>query len=140
MEATDTLQAKGHPNVRSTHKTTLMLTTEEHLTTRGDCIIAIKATKGLKDLNQELKNLLREHSEVTMTIEINDKKLIITGKGHPELGLSHPEDMVIRKSMYICDRTLMIEADYAAIDVPKDIVRSLQDPNNNIKISIQALL
>ena len=35
--------ARGHPNIRATHKTTLEVTKEKELSPRGDCIIGICA-------------------------------------------------------------------------------------------------
>ena len=141
MEVTDSFQARGHPSVRSTHKTTLMFTTDEHLTTRGDCIIAIEANKGLRNLDPELRNLIKKTgSSVTVAIEVKGKKFKVRGEGHSDLELSHPSDMVIRKSRYICNRTLMIGADYAAIDISKEFVRLFQDPNNEVSVTISAHL
>ncbi|MCD6301577.1 MAG: DUF371 domain-containing protein, partial [Staphylothermus sp.] len=59
MVVVDVLYGRGHPNIRATHKTTLEITKEPHVTPRGDCIIAVNATKATKDLDPELKNIIR---------------------------------------------------------------------------------
>ena len=41
----------GHPNVRCLHQRTIEVTTDSHLTLRGDCIIGVRASKACKDLN-----------------------------------------------------------------------------------------
>jgi hypothetical protein len=139
MELAETFEAWGHPNIRSTHKTTLMVTREKGLTLRGDCIVAVKAEKGLKDLDPRLKELIRcEDAKVTLTIEAGDSSFIVTGRGHPRLSLNDPVDMVIRKSGYICDRTLMIGADKAACDIPSNFATLLQEGDQRILLTISA--
>ena len=46
---------RGHPMVRSLHPTTIEVTTESHLTEKGDCIIGVGATKGCLQLSEEVK-------------------------------------------------------------------------------------
>ncbi|TRO46315.1 DUF371 domain-containing protein [Candidatus Bathyarchaeota archaeon] len=141
MPIRETFKAWGHPNVRSTHSTTLMTTKDNHLSTRGDCIVAIRADKGLRDLNQRLKEAIRrEGSSVRLLIETEGKTFTIEGKGNPKLTLSHPSDMVIRKSSYICDRTLMIKADKAACDIDISMIELLQNENCQISLTIEASL
>lgn len=62
----------------------------------------------------------------------------VHGKGAKELELSHPTDIVCRKSSYICQRTLMIDADKAACDVPRRMVEMLKDPAKTIRIELEA--
>lgn len=51
----------------------------------------------------------------------------ITGFGHEDLTLTHPTDIVIRKSDYICPRTLMIGADKAARDLDENLIHDLKN-------------
>lgn len=139
MDAKETFEARGHPNVRSTHKTTLMVTRDEDLTTRGDCIVAVRAEKGTKDLDPELKEIIRNsETRVTLTMEAGDSSLNVVGWGHPRLSLSDPLDMVIRKSGYTCGRTLMIRADKAACDIPIAFIKLLQDVDQRVQLTIHA--
>ena len=46
----------GHENIRSNHKKTIEITKESHLTTRGDCIIGVRANSSCADLPDALKN------------------------------------------------------------------------------------
>ena len=48
----ETFSAYGNPNVKVTHRTTIMTTKDAHLTQKGDCIAAIKAEKALADLGR----------------------------------------------------------------------------------------
>lgn len=141
MPLRETFTAWGHPNVRSTHRTTLMTTTDDHLSTKGDCIIAVRAGKGLRDLNTRIKEAIRrEGSTVRLLIETEGKTFTVQGFGDPRLTLSHPSDMVIRKSGYICDRTLMIRADKAACDIDISLIELFRKENCQISLTIEASL
>jgi len=141
MPIRETFKAWGHPNVRSTHRTTLMTTTDDHLSTKGDCIIAVSAEKGLRDLNPRIKEAIRrEGSTVRLIIETEGKTFTVEGFGDPRLTLSHPSDMVIRKSGYICDRTLMIRADKAACDIDNFMIELLRKEKCQISLIIEASL
>jgi len=141
MPLRETFKARGHPNVRSTHGTTLMTTTDDHLSTRGDCIVAVSAEKGLRDLDPRIKDAIRRRgSTVRLIIETEGKTFTVEGFGDPRLTLSHPSDMVIRKSSYICDRTLMIRADKAACDIDNSMIELLRKENCQISLTIEASL
>jgi len=45
---------------------------------------------------------------------------------------------VVRRSGFISDRTLMIHADKAASDLPREMVRMLKDRRNSVSIEISA--
>ncbi|MHA2278224.1 MAG: DUF371 domain-containing protein [Candidatus Kariarchaeaceae archaeon] len=52
--------AWGHPNITSRHKTTWQITTEDHLTLNGDCIIGIRSNMGpSENIIYEMKVKLR---------------------------------------------------------------------------------
>jgi hypothetical protein len=51
----------------------------------------------------------------------------ITGFGHEDLTLTHPTDIVIRKSDFTCSRTLMINADKAARDLDEKLIDDLKN-------------
>lgn len=133
--------AWGHHNITCLHETTFMITKDEYLTPRGDCIAAIKAEKGLADLPSNFKELVKfEETVITLRIDVEDRCFIIEGKGDPNLIYSHPDDMVARKSDYIGDRTLMISANKAAIDMDREIVRMLKNDDQRVNITIKAEL
>jgi hypothetical protein len=116
-----------------------MVTTEEHLSKRGDCIIAVRSEKGLADLLPELKEKIRnDKAEITFTMETGDQRLIVRGQGHHELTLGDPSDMVIRKSNFICDRTLMIGADTVSIDIPPELIQHIVSHESEVHITISA--
>jgi len=130
--------ARGHRNVQSTHKTTLEVTKETTLTKRGDCIIAVESTKATADLPKEFKEEARkEGAQITVTIEAGELSETVKAKGSPHLQFTHPTDLVVRKSSYVCGRTLAIGADKAAIDFSRELVEKLKDPNQTVKVTLK---
>ena len=123
------IQFSGHENIRSNHQKTIEITKESHLTPQGDCIVGVCATSSCADLPQELKDKLRDpKSKVSFSINVEDHEFVIEGKGHPNLILTHSEDIVIRKSDFICPRTLAVKCDKASDLLPRDMVSLLQNP------------
>ena len=59
-------KAFGHQNVIGEHKSTVELTSEEHLTRQGTCIIGVGASMTLNKLDSEIKELAK--SEATKII------------------------------------------------------------------------
>jgi len=121
------ITARGHTNVKCTHKTTLEITKENYLTSTGDCIIGISADKSMLDFPEDFKEMLRKADRIVVEILVDDLREVIVGRGHKDLILNHPTDIVIRKSTYICPRTLMISANKSAKDIDREIVRRLRE-------------
>lgn len=137
MKITEIVDACGHENIRSTHKTTFEITKESTLTKRGDCVIAVGATKGAKDLSSEFKEAMkREDVQITITIEAGEVREVVKARGSPQLLFTHPTDMVVRKSNYICGRTIAIKANKAAKDISRKLIEKLQNPSQKIKITM----
>ncbi len=123
------IEFSGHKNLRSNHQKTIEITKESNLTTQGDCIVGVNATSSCADLPQELKDKLRiSDSKVTFSINVGEHEFVLKGKGHPNLVLTHSEDIVIRKSDFICPRTLAVNCDKASDLLPREMVSLLQDP------------
>ena len=134
----ETITAHGHPNLLAAHRSTLELTKESTLRREGDCIIAVGANKGARDLSPRLKRLLSmEDSSISLTIEANGLRELVLGRGHPGLSFQNSECMVFRKSNYICGRTVMIHADKAAADINRDLVRLLRREEISVKLTIE---
>jgi len=138
-EVVETIVARGHPRIKARHPTTLMITKDREVGPRGDCIVAVAADKSAKDLSEIMKQAIRAGHRVRVTLKVGDIAEVIHGLGHPALALEHPTDLVIRKSRFMCGRTLVIEADKAAGDLPRTFVASLRDPAAEIRISVEVL-
>jgi hypothetical protein len=100
----------GHKNVRAHHPRTVEITTEPDLTLQGDCIIGVAADCGCKNIPERLKaKMRRSDSQIKITIQV----------------------IVIRKSNFVCPRTLAVSCDKACDDMPRQMVKMLQDPKMN---------
>ena len=131
--------AYGHPAILSTHPTTLEITTSHELTRRGDCVVAVKSSSAVQDLPEDLKRVLSSSSgRGRIALRVGTFGFAVEGRGDPRLTFSHQTDLVVRKSGFVSDRTLMIYADKSSIDIPRDMVRMLQDPNNKVTVEISA--
>lgn len=129
----------GHPNITALHEMTIEITKAENLTPRGDCIIGVNASKACYDLSDALKRRLREESSIVMmSIMVNGKKCDLQAYGGPALLLTNKHDIVIRKSRFVCPRTLAIRCDKASNNIPKDMVQMLKDPTRKGTLLITA--
>ncbi len=123
------IEFSGHENIRSNHQKTIEITKESNLTPRGDCIVGVNANYACADLPQDLKDKLKNSdSNVTFSIDVGEYNFTVKGNGHPDLILTHSEDIVIRKSDFICPRTLAVKCDKASDLLPRELVALLQDP------------
>jgi hypothetical protein len=136
-EVKEIMLAKGHRNILANHPTTLELTKEDDLSRRGDCIIAVSAGKATPDLGAEFKEKLRrENARLTILIEAGGIVETVNAYGSAHLMLVHPTEMVVRKSGYICSRTLAVKADKAAADLSRSLVQKLKNPTQRVKITL----
>jgi len=118
----------GHPNVQSLHGKTVEITKEEHLTLRGDCIIGVRASKACADLDDGLRRrLASSDSVVKIEIMVGNESFVISGRGDERFTMQNPHDIVIRKTSFVCPRTMSVRCDRASFDVPRNMVRLLQD-------------
>ena len=129
MEITETILAYGHNNIQATHRSTLEITKETQLSKRGDCIVAVSASKVLGDLSLDFKKIMcKKNAKITILFEAGGVKDVVHALGSPKLILTHPTDIVVRKSNYICSRTLAIQADKVACDLSRKLVEKLKNP------------
>ena len=120
------IMAKGHENVLSLHKSTFEITKDKDLSLAGDCIIGLDIDKSMADFPDEFKEkLANDDTKVIVELKTSNASDSIVGFGHHELTLSHPTDIVCRKSTFVCSRTLMIKSDKAAIDLNRDLIADL---------------
>jgi hypothetical protein len=137
VEITETVMAYGHRLIQATHWATFEFTKERHLTIKGDCIIAVRANKACVDLGKEFKEAARNpEATITITIEAGGIKETIQAKGDPRLSFAHPTDIVVRKSRYVCSRTLAVKADKAASDISRSLVAKLRNPDQKVIVTL----
>lgn len=123
MEAQEHIRCRGHPLVLGTHPTTFEVTREDHLTANGNCIIGIAADKGCAGLSPAFRGLLaRDDAVLTTRLECGGVTVEVISRGSSQMLLDHPTDIVWRKSMFVCGRTIGILSDTVAKTIPRDMV------------------
>lgn len=128
----------GHKNIRSLHQKTIEITKETKLTPSGDCIIGVGANFACKDMPGKIKEKIRNsHSKIKFSVIVNEYSFEIIGYGNDSLELSDPDDIVIRKSDFICPRTMAVQCDKASDSIPREIIKLLQNPSQKGVLQIQ---
>jgi hypothetical protein len=139
LNSVEEFYAQGHPNVLGTHSMTFEITRDTHLSKRGDCVIAVNATKAPADLSIEFQNLCKqEKSRITITLEAAGIVDMIQGVGNPRLTFYDRSEMVGRKSSFISDRTIMVGANKAAAGLKRSLVEVLKSPTTKLVIRLVA--
>ncbi|MBW6461922.1 MAG: DUF371 domain-containing protein [DPANN group archaeon] len=133
----ETFFVYGHENVRSTHKSTLEFTKDTELSLKGDCILGVRSEYGCADFSLEFKKAIQnENAKVTIEIEAEGVVDKVSGFGHPDITLTDKNEIVIRKSGFVCRRTLCVNSDKAAKDVDVRIVRYLKTLDAKAKVNV----
>jgi hypothetical protein len=118
----------GHPNIQSLHAKAIEITKEEYLTPRGDCIIGVRADKACAGLDEALKHRLRSNTAIVkIEVIVGTESFVITGVGDQRLNLLSPNDIVIRKTNFVCPRTMSVRCDKSSLEVPRKMIKMLQD-------------
>ena len=100
-------------------------------------MIAVSADKAMPGLSTEFKERLREeNASLIILIEAGGIAETVKAYGSAHLTLVHPTEMVVRKSNYICSRTLAIKADKASADLSRDLIEKLKNPAQRVKITL----
>lgn len=134
------LTARGHPNITARHKTTFEFTKDESITIKATCIIGVKASKGLLDFSEKFKQAVsRDGALIKIIIKAGPLVETVEGFGSSKLSLNHPTDIVCRKSLYTCSRTVMIGCSKAACDFSPEFKRLLTSMETLLKITIQVV-
>ena len=128
----------GHKNILSLHKKTIEITKDSKLSVSGDCIVGINSTIACIDLPEKFKKKIQNPDTViAFTIVSDEHSFSIRGKGSDKLTLKHTNDIVLRKSAFTCSRTIAINCDKASDDIPRDMIKKLQNPKTSGKLIIE---
>ncbi|HJJ90660.1 MAG TPA: DUF371 domain-containing protein [Methanocorpusculum sp.] len=133
MEFLEIIHCRGHKNIRARHKSTFEITKEIDLSLNGDCIIAVGADRCAADLSSEFREAL-SHDETTLTTTLScgDITVIVHSKGCVGITLTHKTDLVWRRSTFLCPRTVAICSDYTAWQLPRELIKKLQNEEEMI--------
>jgi uncharacterized protein len=119
----------GHRNIRCLHNKTIEITKAISLSTKGDCIAGVSANKACSDIDKDIKAKLCEAGrKVILEIAVDDMTFEMQALTDQRLELSDKHDIVIRKSNFVCPRTLCVLCDKASSDIPRELVSKLQNP------------
>jgi hypothetical protein len=125
--------------VLGNHRNTIEITKDSGISLRADCIIGVAANKACSDLNSKLIEHIRSRGILKFVITVKNLKFVFSGSGSSELQLTHPTEIVFRKSDFISSRTIALHCDAAAIDLPREMIKLLQDPNTIGSLRVDAL-
>jgi hypothetical protein len=134
---TFTLTARGHENIRASHRSTFEITTDSELTLQGDCIIGVKASHSALDLKPFLEKLLNApRCQIRTTLTVGPFSDTILGWISPPLLFTASSSLVWRTSSYIDDRTIAIQCDKAAKDIDRRLITALQNPQSVLEVQL----
>ena len=127
----------GHRNIRCLHNKTIEITKAVSVSTRGDCIAGVSASKACNDFDKEFKARFSESGRrVNLEIKVDEQIFRMHGFTDQRLTLSHEHDIVIRRSNYACPRTLCVLCNKASFDIPREVVLKLQNPATAAELKI----
>ncbi len=135
------LEAKGHPMIRALHTTTFEITKDSDIGPRGDCIIGVKLDRGVGELDEEFKDILRRDFSIVLIALYTEDNIgdIVIATGSSKLLLSDNRRIVVRKSSFIGPETLAIRANKAARDINREFIKRIQDASTKIYIELYAV-
>jgi len=125
---------KGHRNVLSTHATTLEFTKEAELTRNGDCILGVAADFEYFRIKEFL--LANKGRRIKVALTVAHDSCSLQCLPNPEFSDAH--EIVIRKGEYASPRTLGVFSTKAACDIPREMVRLMQDPLNSMTVTLHS--
>ena len=127
--------AYGHPNILGTHKTTLEFTKDDDISSNGNCIVGVKADFELSILKEFIKKT--GNGNVKMTIEAPDGKIKETMHGKLNPGFNSNREIVIRKTGFISERTIIINSNKSSFELDRNLIDYLKEKEAKITITIE---
>ncbi len=119
-------KAYGHENVKATHKTTIEITKDDYLTTKGDCIIGIKSNISVNNFPNWLKENIKKGNMVLVIFCSKKYCDSLIGYGDSNLILNSETKIIFRKSSYIEPATALIRSNKAAADLDRKLIDDLK--------------
>jgi hypothetical protein len=121
--------ARGHPNLRAAHRTTLEFTKSSELTVKGDCIVGVSSDFG------GVRDFVKGGNIFNMEIKCNGRTFTLTARANPDF--DDDEEMVIRMGDFLSPRTLGTDSDKAACHIPREMVKLMQNPDAVIEVNLE---
>ncbi|KKM18232.1 hypothetical protein LCGC14_1667760 [marine sediment metagenome] len=139
MKFSEKINAYGHENVLGTHNATIEITKNKNLTVKGDCIIGINASKSCNDLSPYLKKIIKSGKKFKIMLKVENLEDSFYGFGSRKLKLLDKEDIVFRKSKFICNRTVLINCTKSAREINRDLIERLHIPTKKLSIIFEVI-
>ncbi len=139
--ATEIVKAQGHPNISGLHRSTIEITRDNYLTERGDCIVGINADKGLADFREEFKDIMKNNNSILIAYFIINDRVYdrIVGFGSDNLTYSSRRKIIFRRSSFIDESTIVINANKAAKELDRKLISALKKRDTVLTIYLVAL-
>jgi uncharacterized protein len=131
---------QGHKNILSLHARTIEVTKDSNMSKKGDCIVGVSANKACHDLDTAFKRKLKiSGTFVKIIVIVEPLEFVLAGFGKDDLEITHKHDIVLRKSNYIDSRTLIVSCDKSAIDIPRNLIKMLTNPDTRglLRITVE---
>lgn len=122
----------GHENILSTHKNTLEFTKDTNLTLKGNCIVGVNSNFIEKQIKEVLK-----WNKIKIIVECHGIKDEIEGIVNKEF--SSKDEIVIRKSNFISNRTLVIMANKGSTDLNRKLINQMKSKNAKTTVILQKI-
>jgi uncharacterized protein len=78
-----------------------------------------------------------ELGRAVLRIRVAGQSFEVHGQGSPGLTFQDSKEMVVRKSKFPSHRTIMVNADKAAKDIPREMLGLLRNPEQLVEIEIE---
>jgi len=137
MVIIEKIYAWGHENILCTHRTTIEITKNAYLTKKGNCVLAVKASKACYDLTPDLKNQIKSGNRFKIILKVGEEQDYFYGFGNKELKLLDKNGMVFRKSVFICERTVLINCSKSSIELSRKLIDNLKHPEKKLTITFK---
>jgi len=137
-------KAYGHPNIKGTHRNTFEFTKDENLTSRGDCIIGVRATFHNRQLKEFLKQIKEKSTErITIKISISNPNSSQTISDEltaiPNFDFSDDHEFVVRLGPMATERTFATNADKSAMMLKRELIAAMKIDGAVAAIEISSL-
>ncbi|MFX1398985.1 MAG: DUF371 domain-containing protein [Promethearchaeota archaeon] len=137
MTIIEEIFAQGHKNILCTHGSTIEITKDLSLTKAGNCILGVNSSKACFDLRQELKESIKSGKKIKVSLKVDNLEDYFYGFGNKDLSLSDKNDIVFRKSEYLCNRTALIRCSKSSKDLNNELIDVLKDPNKKLRVTFE---
>jgi len=135
-EGKEVITAHGHENILARDENSFEITTNDR-SMGEDSVVAVRANKGCRDLNDTFKAAAKTANKMLITIEADGVVENVIAYGSPALELSDANETVVRKSDLIDGKTVAILADKSANEFSTSMKEKLRNPKTEVKITLE---